>query len=77
MPKLPPHPISNPPPRKPKYLFEALLLLCVAAIAACAGIAAHCPQWQKEAILAAVLIMIPMCWAGERSLNTDWTPPES
>lgn len=77
MPRPAPTPFSDPAPRKPKYIFEVILLLCVAAIATCAGIAAHCPQWQKEAILAAVLIMIPMCWAGERSLSTDWTPPQS
>lgn len=70
MPKCPPPAISETRTAKPRFLLEAFVLLCVAIVAVCAGIAAHSPQWHNVSLLIGVLVMIPMCWAAERTLNT-------
>ena len=70
MPKCPPPAISGTRSQKPRLLLEAFVLLCVAVVAVCAGIAAHSPQWHNVCLVIGVLVMIPMCWAAERTLDT-------
>ncbi len=71
MPKCPPPAISRTRSQKPRLLLEAFVLLCVAVVAACAGISAHSPQWHNVCLLIGVLVMIPMCWAAERTLDAS------
>lgn len=71
MPKCPPPAISGTRSQRPRLLLEAFVLLCVAVVAVCAGIAAHYPQWHNACLLIGVLVMIPMCSAAERTLDTS------
>jgi hypothetical protein len=71
MPKCPPPALSATRSQRPRLLLEAFVLLCVAVVAICAGIAAHSAQWHNVCLLIGVLVMIPMCWAAERTLDTS------
>ncbi len=75
MPKCPPPAIKEQHSTNPTLLAETFVLLCVAAVAACAGIAVHFPQWHNVCLLIGVIIMIPMCWVAESKLGGHTTSP--
>lgn len=75
MPKCPPPAIEARRSKKNTLLAEVIVLLCVVAVAACAGIAVHFPQWYNVSLLIGVIIMIPMCWVAESNLGPPTTSP--
>jgi hypothetical protein len=77
MPKMPPPAIREPNAGRRLFLLESVILACVLVIFACAGVAAHFPDWHNVSMVIAVLFMIPMCWAGEETLRRDGLIPRA